>query len=365
MIGKTKDGIYFYSIYYKDAFGVRKQKKVQNSDWTTKKEARQAMELYLAKVDGDTSRLTVEQLWQLYLENRKDHIKLKSLYTQTNTYEKHIRPFFEKRIVSEITHHDIMSWQRSLLTECYRNRYLEKIQELLRTIFNFGVKYSYIPRNPFTIDYLRNKDERKEEMSYWTKTQFDQFIEQVDDPMYQAFFSFLFWSGLRVGEAVALTVGDIDFIKGTVTVNKTYDFVHHIVTTPKTSTSYRTVTLGDTILATMQGIVEEYKSALGYSETSLLFGFNRHLAPTTIKRRQKEACALAKLPPIRIHDFRHSHVSALISLGFTSFEIAKRLGHSVTMVDNVYGHLFPETQRLMADRLDELSRQKPTISIKN
>ena len=51
------------------------------------------------------------------------------------------------------------------------------------------------------------------------------------------------------------------------------------------------------------------------------------------------------LPPIRVHDLRHSHASTLINLGANPVLVAERLGHespSITM--NTYAHLFPKAQ---------------------
>ena len=62
------------------------------------------------------------------------------------------------------------------------------------------------------------------------------------------------------------------------------------------------------------------------------------------ERKRDEA--LGDLEPFKIHDLRHSHVSTLIELGFTAFEISKRLGHSVEMVNNTYGHYFLANRRL-------------------
>lgn len=365
MIGKNKQGVYFYSIYYKDSFGNRKQKKVENKEWKTKKEVKQALELYLLQTKDDTSRITVDQLYSLYITNRKDKLKLRSMYTRMKAYEKHIEPFFKGKVVSEINNSEILEWQRALVNQGYKNRYLETIQEILKSLFSFGVKYDYISRNPFKIETLKNRDEVKQEMRFWSSDEFNQFIQFVDEPIYNAFFSLLFWTGLREGEAIALLKSDIDFFKGTVNVNKNYDFVNHVVTSPKTSTSYRVVILPDFVLNQLQSICDSYKQIYGYNDNVILFGFNRYLAPTSIKRKQKQACELAKITPIRIHDFRHSHVSTLIHLGFSPFEIAKRLGHSVSMVNDVYGHLFPEKQQLMVDQLNKLQSDFTQKRLKN
>lgn len=55
---------------------------------------------------------------------------------------------------------------------------------------------------------------------------------------------------------------------------------------------------------------------------------------------EEKTSKAGKLPYIRIHDFRHSHASYLISKGMNMYKISKRLGHSsIEMTMNRYGHL--------------------------
>lgn len=365
MIGKNKQGIYYFSIYYKDSQGVRKQKKVENKEWKTKKEVQRQLDLFLISLNGKTEKVTVGHLFELFIEHKKDKLKLKSIYSMKNVYKLHIKPIFENRVVDSLTNSDIIKWQRGLLNDGYRNKYLEMIQQLFRSALIYGVKYDYIEKNPFKIDSLRNRDEVKEEMLYWTIEEFKKFIGYVDEPIFSAYFKMLYWCGLREGEAVSLLKSDIDFIKGTVSVSKTYDFIHNIVTTPKTNTSYRTIALPDVVLRALDELMLEYQQIDGYNENVILFGFNKYIKPNTIKRRQLEACKLSKVKVIRIHDLRHSHVSMLINYGFSAFEIAKRLGHSVDMVNEVYGHLFPERDRVLVDRLNQAYTENQSKTLKN
>lgn len=364
MIGKNKDGVWYYAIKGKKGpDGIYPQIKHQDKNWL-KKDAQREYQIMKMKLKGAIHNITVGQLFILFFEHKKSKLKLRSTSSMLSAYEKHIKPTFEHMLVNEITHRDIIVWQQSLLNQGFKNRYLEKIQAIFKGGLLFGVKYSYIEKNPFTIDIARNKNEIKTEMMYWTVDEFNQFIEYVDDPIYEAFFKMLYWCGLRQGEAIGLLKSDIDFIKGTVNVNKSYDNYNHIVNTPKTHNSYRIISLPEVVLKALDKLMLEYRQIDGYNENIILFGFNKHLHHNTIKARQLEACRLSKVKVIRIHDMRHSHVSVLINLGFSPFEIAKRLGHSVDMVNNVYGHLFPEKDKLMADRLNHI-QEKSLISLKN
>lgn len=60
------------------------------------------------------------------------------------------------------------------------------------------------------------------------------------------------------------------------------------------------------------------------------------------------------VPPIRIHDLRHSHISLLIHLGFSAVAIGERVGRKSERITYYYAHLFPGVQEMVAMRLDEI-----------
>ena len=61
---------------------------------------------------------------------------------------------------------------------------------------------------------------------------------------------------------------------------------------------------------------------------------------------------------IRIHDLRHSHVSLLIDMGFSSVAIAERVGHESIDITYRYAHMFPSTQTEMINKLEEERNDK-------
>lgn len=155
-------------------------------------------------------------------------------------------------------------------------------------------------------------------MQFWTIDEFKTFLEQISDkPHCRAAFLPLYYTGLRIGELLALEYGDINFTERTITVNKTFQRVgkEDIITPPKTPRSNRTVTLP-------QFLVDELKS---YTEK--LYGLNEHyrLFPYTksfFMNEIKRGTRTGNVKRIRIHDLRHSHASLLIELGFSALAIA-------------------------------------------
>ena len=72
-----------------------------------------------------------------------------------------------------------------------------------------------------------------------------------------------------------------------------------------------------------------------------------------IQKKMKQKTEKAKLRPIRVHDLRHSHIALLIEKGMQPLVIAQRVGHdSVNTTMNIYGHLYPNKQKQVADLLN-------------
>ena len=73
-----------------------------------------------------------------------------------------------------------------------------------------------------------------------------------------------------------------------------------------------------------------------------------------LHRKMSSGCEKLGFKKIRLHDLRHSHVSLLISQGYSAVAIADRVDHESIDITYRYAHLFPSTQEAMANTLDSL-----------
>jgi len=269
-------------------------------------------------------------------------------------YREHIKPYFGDSVIDKLKPDQFREWQRSLVRKGYKNSYTWTIQSRLRAILNYGVRHGYLSINPFTVSNMRNIDERPKEMSFWTPEEFSRFIHQVKDQTYHAYFMTLFYAGLRKGEAMALTDSDIDFINSTIRVNKNLDYV--VVkgdTSPKTFRSYRTVPLHPALRKELHELVLLHRKMSGYADDCYLFGYDTYLKPGKLRKTMIEAISLSGVRFIHIHELRHSYASLLINLGFTPMEVSKRIGDSMKMVSDTYGHLYPSGDELISSKLQK------------
>ncbi|MCB5373992.1 site-specific integrase [Amedibacillus dolichus] len=345
---------------YIDANGS--QKRYHKRGFATADEAKEWERVFLLEsTTGVSSNMTVNDLYIKFMDQKKLVIRERTFYQTDLSFKKHILPILGNIKLSNLTLEKIEKYQHDLLTvnkqngEVLKNSTLELIQKELKSLLVFAYEKSYI-KNMHILSFKKviNIDESKKEVDFWQPEEFYKFIEVVDDIVYLTLFNVLYWCGLRIGEALALNWNDIDFNKKTIRINKSYSDYKHRITNPKTQNSYRTVIMPDKCFDAVSKLFEHDKQIIGFDNQKYIFHFEKPLNQDTIKIRKDRWIAKAHVKRIRIHDLRHSHVSLLINLGFSAFDIAKRLGHSVDMVNNVYGHWFQNAQNKMVDKLNNM-----------
>ena len=339
---------WYTSFYYTDWTGQRKRKKKEG--FARKKDALEYEQNFKARYSGSCTDMTFGQVTALYLEDCKIRQKATSYYVKESGINKHVLPYFQDMLINTITVAHIRQWQNELLnTGKYSENYLRTQNTYLSGIFNYAMKFYGLQKNPAKeCGKIRGK---RTELQFWTLDQFNAFIETYKGqfPEYPIFL-LLFWTGMRSGELLALTLNDFDFVKHTVRINKTYHRLdkEDLILDPKTERSNREVILPPFIEET----IKEYVSKLyDYKPSDRLFPTTKYI----LKHRLDNGAQAAGLPQIRVHDLRHSHASLLIHLGFSPLVIQERLGHeNIETTLNTYSHLYPTQQGELAAKLQEV-----------
>ena len=147
-------------------------------------------------------------------------------------------------------------------------------------------------------------------MEFWTKQEFKQFLPSMDKkPEARMAFMLLYWTGMRIGELLALTYEDIDLEKRIISISKSYQRLDgkDIITPPKTPKSNRKITIPPFLAEELK----EYCSHLyGIMPNERMFRFTKSYMEHEIVRGIKET----GVKRIRIHDLRHSHLKPNIFL---------------------------------------------------
>lgn len=358
-----KTGKWYYYGKYRINGNYKQYKK---RGFNTRREAILEEEKFLNELELKKEKVLFDDLKSEYLSYIQSRVK-------NSTYTKHLyvlnkwQETFGGRFIQDISRQELQSIVDDLDNN-YSKRYVEKLYYTLNAMFKYGLKTDVLDYNPLDkVDRSSRPNELKKEMLFWELDDFKKFIANVDDIQWKAFFSTLYFMGIRKGECIALTWKDIDFESKIMNIDKTSGAKERAkkvkYTPPKTKNSYRKITIPNALLELLKQWNEIESKFHGYSQDSFVFGndlpipaetirrvFDNYIKKTNLKLREDE-----QIPRIRIHDLRHSHASYLInnmSNGFTDYDIAKRLGDTIETLHNTYAHWFKTKDSKIIEFMD-------------
>lgn len=369
----TKDGrSYYFRCYYTDMYGNRKQK--ESKLYKLSSEAKEAEREFLNSVekkDITDTNISFEAVFYEWLSIKERAVKCTTYYRLKQNLTKHILNFFSKYKLHSIKMDTINSWYSYLenanIGEKYQNSligYLKEVLTYAKDNYDFDIKIvSRIQKKRISKDVTKVNDAL---WNFWTDKEFDIFIKCVDDPFYYIIFNFLYYTGLRMGELIALNWNNVNlerkeiYIKDNFT-NKVEGQVFAIVD-PKSDNSIRIVDLDDDTAILLSKHYEQEKKLYNFSKKWFVFGNVKYVAPTTfanhldkyIDQVKKEYINFKRITP---HGFRHSHASLLINLGCDSREVAARLGDTVEVIESTYYHMFPDKKKHTIDVLNNFKKR--------
>lgn len=293
------------------------------------------------------------------MEDMEHRLKPTTMENKRFIIEGKLLPYFGRLKVCDIDTIKIRKWQNELISyrdeagKPFSQTYLKTVNNQLSALMNYAVAHYRLPSNPCKAAGSMGKSSA-DEMNIWTQTQYEQFSSVIQKSSMKLAFDILFYTGMRSGELLALTPADILSTKR-IDINKNYAKVkgEELFLQPKTPKAKRCISIPDFLYED----IHKYVSKLYEIENGdRIFYFTKSALEKEIKSSAKKA----GLPPIRVHDLRHSHASMLIELGFTPLEIADRLGHeSVKTTLDTYSHLYPDKDQKLANRLNQFRQIPP------
>lgn len=352
---KEKNGSWSCKFKYKNWLGEQKQ--VTKRGFARKKDALD----YEAEFKGKyikSATIPFNSLVDNYLEDliSNSKIALTTALKKKDEFKRFIVPFFRDRPINDIQELDILNWQtwvRQLGMEKqpgkggYAPTYLRNINHELSALFNYAFQYYRLPVNPcHRVKFMGKGDANA--MQIWTLDEYQLFIGYSDKERATVAFDILYWTGIREGELLALTPGDfLPSLELSITKNFAVIDGEHIIKEPKTESSERCIAIPQFLYDEVMGYINKL---YGIEPTDRLFCFTKSF----LGKEMRRIARLAGIPPIRIHDLRHSHASLLIEMGYNILMVSERLGHKkVQTTWNTYAHLYPDKGKQIAFGLQE------------
>lgn len=283
-----------------------------------------------------------------------NRLKPTTMNIKTYMIETKLIPYFGNLKVNAITTIIVRQWQNKIMTTVsaidkpYSQTYMKSINNQLSAIFNYAVSHYSLPVNPCKISGTIGKS-KANKMSIWTNDEYEKFVSYMTKPTLKLAFDILFFTGMRLGELLALKPPDILSDKK-INICKNFAKVKGVdfILEPKTPKSKRCISIPEFLY---NDIIEYIEDCPEKTVEDRIFSFPK----ISLNKELHRVAIFAELKRIRVHDLRHSHASLLIDMGFDIIEISERLGHeSAKITWDTYAHLYPDKDKKLASALNEL-----------
>lgn len=212
----TRDGKLWRSqFYYKDWQGVRRKKNKRG--FKTKGEADEWERNFLQQQQKNLD-ISFENFVEIYFADMENRLRESTIINKRYVFDLKVTPYFKHKKMCEIRTSDIRAWQNELIKKGYAPTYLKSINNQLAALFNYAVRYYDLRDNPCRKAGSIGKS-KADEMDFWTKQEFKEFLPSMDSkPEARMAFLLLYWTGMRIGELLALTYEDIDLERAVVQI---------------------------------------------------------------------------------------------------------------------------------------------------
>lgn len=301
------------------------------------------------------------KLFETVADNWYEEHSEKLSYTTADKYKPHlkfIKEYFSDMYINDITPNDVKHIISRRINMNYSQKTVQHTLSVMKMIFEYACINQLIRDNPCAyIKVPQNLPKTKRLIP--TKQDIETIKSSIDKP-FGLFAYFLLYTGLRRGEALALTYNDIDFKKKRISINKSVYFQGNkpYLKEPKTQAGKREVILLDCLAA-----------HLPRNKIGLVFTDNgSHLMQHQFFKYWKDYQHITGLD-ITAHQIRHAYCSYILhDMGVDVKTAQYLMGHAdISTTQNIYTQITTDnlrrTEELLNIKLSNAQMTKKRVVI--
>ena len=311
---------------------------------------------------GLDENMRFKELVEIYLrEYAKNELKEVTSYNYRRDLEIHMLPVFGNKKIKDITTPALTAFFTGMDKSSETTR---KLKTVMSSVFTYGVNQGYIKTNPCYGALYKKDPSKAKKVKYLDKGQCQKLMSATSEySTFNTIIQFLLFTGLRIGECLALRWSDISFADNTISINHTLSFADDkwFLSVPKTQTSFRTIklsTYSKELLLRHKREQDKLKETVGdaWVHPDIVFtsAIGNYYCRSFTNKQLKKILVDNDLPALSVHALRHSNASLMINNGFDVKAISEHLGHCNTAItSDIYTHIFKEYKAKMAESIEK------------
>lgn len=306
------------------------------------------------------AKLTLKTLITEWREKIAGTLKPSSKKAAESHLRCHIEPLLGDCLLSELTANRLQAFVAALSDGSRTRKTIENILLTLFSILAAGRLWDYaIPKT--SLSDLSLPQETPSTARCYSLTEMQQILRSAEEPLGTICF-LLATTGMRIGEALALRVEDVDYEHKVIRVRRSAWYGQ--IQTPKSKASIADLPMPDAL----EKRLREYVASPHYrkNEHGLLFAnqWGRpHHANKLQERKLRPLLEKLKLPAGGFHGFRHGVATELIDRGAPVTVVQAQLRHSDPRTTlGLYARVIPQSQRDAVSNLAAQLLTEPRIA---
>jgi len=255
-------------------------------------------------------------------------------------YNTHIKPFFGQMKIKDVETKHVIEFRQYLVDTFNSVNTAIRVYSSFKILINHAMRFFNMRSNPTLM--ITPFKRKKSNQNYIKREEFDRNVNKIENLYYKELVILMFYTGLRVGEAMALKWKYVNFDEQGLFVRHTLDLQTKKIGSPKTESSNAFVPFPKHISKMLLEIKKESKEKIyGFDDEHFVFGGKNPYTYTPLLKRFRLA-----FPNLRLHDLRHSYASYLINKGVDIYLVKELMRHTnIKQTTDTYGHLYIERKQ--------------------